>query len=100
MDDAGVLCQTSGKDGHERRLARPVLTQQRLDTARDDVQRDVVIRPHGAEALADALKTHHGCHIVTKGPAGTPRLRGRGIRMGCGVIRIRYCHGVSPWARC
>jgi hypothetical protein len=56
VDGALVRGQEAAGDSEERRLARAVLSDDRVDLARPALGADVSQRLHGAEALRDALQ--------------------------------------------
>ena len=48
------------EDAHERRLARPVLAEERVHLALDEVEVDVVVRDDAGEPLRDAAQLEKG----------------------------------------
>ena len=61
------------EDVHQRRLAGPVLPEERVHLAARDLERDVVVRDDAGEALRDAA---HGNGRLSVGrPSPCPRLR-------------------------
>jgi hypothetical protein len=55
QDLAGVLLIDPRQDLHERRLARAILTHERVNLAGKKLNPNVVQRPHAGEGLRDAL---------------------------------------------
>ena len=64
-DLPGAGRQDAGDDVEERRLARPVRTDDRLAIARADLQADAAHGVETAEALAQALELEHGLSALS-----------------------------------
>ena len=51
-----AVCVDAGKDLHQRRLARTVLSAQTMDLATLHTEADIVQRAHAGKVLGDVLK--------------------------------------------
>ena len=70
------------QDVHERRLARPVLTEEAVDLSRLDHEVDVVVRDEGAEPFGDSAKFElHGISNPLQ-PASMPAIVPRALVHG------------------
>src|SRR5580704_305426 len=100
FEGAGIGSVDPGDDLHQRRLARAVLTHERMDVTALQPERHVVEREHAGEGLPDVrdLEQVFGSRNRTALPND---FRGRGTDRRHGVSSLYFPGGIpGGWRRC